>query len=123
MEHTPKNMALQLGALIALIVSISSLLVLLFGIINLVFPDAAAASWEYSNAQEGIRYAIASLLVFFPTYLLLTRKVNVARRHESGLYHTLTKWLVYAALLVGGLVMLGDLVAVIMAFLNGELTT
>lgn len=123
MDNTPKTMAMQLGAFISLFTSIGSLLVLLFSIINLAFPDAAESYYSYNNYQDSIRYAIAMLVVFFPTFITLTRKVNVARRNESGLYLTITKWLVYFALLIGGLVILGDLVAVIMAFLNGELTT
>lgn len=123
MEHTPKNFALQAGALITLYVSISSFIVLLFGTINLLLPDVAFDYWQYQGAEDGIRYSIAMLVVFFPTYLLLTRTVNQAKRKESNLYFTLTRWVVYISLLVGGLVILGDLVAVILAFLNGELTT
>jgi hypothetical protein len=64
------------------------------------------------------------LLVFLPTYLILTRVVNNTRRAASiGTYLNLTKWLIYLSLLVGGGVLLGNLVAVIMAFLEGELTT
>jgi hypothetical protein len=64
------------------------------------------------------------LLVFFPTYIYLTRKVNKQRRQETDdSYLGLTKWLVYLSLLVGGGVLLGDMVAIILALLNGELTT
>jgi hypothetical protein len=64
------------------------------------------------------------LLVFFPTYIYLTRKVNSYRRKETNeSYLGLTKWLVYLSILVGGGVLLGDMVAIILAFLNGELTT
>lgn len=121
-EHTPKNFALQLGALITLYVAMSSLIILLFSIINISFKDALDGYWEYSNNQDSVRYAIASLLIFFPTYLYLTRLVNQARRHESALYHTLTRWLVYLSLVVGGLIILGNGVALIMTFLNGEIT-
>jgi len=64
------------------------------------------------------------LLVFFPTYLALTRQVNKNRRTETNsAYLGLTKWLLYLSLLVGGGVLLGDAVAVILSFLEGELTT
>lgn len=122
MENTAKNFALQLGSLIALYTSVTSLLVALFGIITLAYPDAADSYWQYENASQSIRFAIAVLIVFFPTYLLLTRKVNTIRRKEHGTYLTLTKWLIYLSLLVGGAVLLGDFVAVINGFLSGELT-
>lgn len=123
METTAKNFALQLGALAALYVSITSLMVLLFGIINIHFPDSASAYYEYDSAQSGIRFSIAILLVFFPTYLVLARVVNKARRSAGGTYLTLTRWMIYLSLLVGGFVLLGDLVSVLYTFLNGEITT
>ena len=101
MEQTPKQFALQIAALITLYVSISAFLILLFGLINLTYPDAAEDYWQIQSSQSGIRYAIAALIVFFPAYLVLTRVVNQARRHASNLYHTLTKWFVYLSILVG----------------------
>ncbi len=63
------------------------------------------------------------LVVFFPTYIILTRLVNTIRRTEKGgTYLTLTRWLIYISLLIGGGVLLGDLVTVLLGFLNGELT-
>lgn len=120
--NTAKNFALQLGALLALYVSLTTLLVVLFGIINISFPDALDTIWEYESAQSGIRFGIAMLIVFAPTYFALTRMVNKTRRNEQGAYMTLTKWLIYLSLLLGGGVILGDLVAIINAFLNGEIT-
>ncbi|MEM9336273.1 MAG: DUF5671 domain-containing protein [Patescibacteria group bacterium] len=123
MNHTARSFVLQLGALISLYISLSFLLVLLFGIINLAFPDAAESYWAAESAHSSIRIGIAMLLVFFPTYIVLTRMVNQIRRVDTdGQYLTLTKWLIYLSLLIGGLVLLGDLVAVIMTFLEGEIT-
>jgi hypothetical protein len=120
--NTAKNFALQLGSLIALYASLSSLLVVTFGVINIIYPDVAAGYWEYDSTQSSIRFGIAMLLVFFPTYLFLTRLVNEIRRKETGAYLALTKWVVYLSILVGSLVLLGDFVTVILAYLNGEIT-
>lgn len=123
-NNTAKHFVLQLGSLITLYLSISFLLVLLFNIINLIYPDAVEGYWEIESSSNSVRLGIAMLIVFFPTYLVLTRKVNVLRRRETNnAYLGLTKWLMYISLLIGGGVLLGDLVAVILAFLNGELTT
>lgn len=123
-QHTAKDFAVQLGALISLYVSISFLLVLLFGIITLLFPAAGEGYYEYSSATDGVRLGVALVVVFFPTYLILTRMVNQARRTsvEGSAYLGLTKWLVYLSLLAGGLVLLGDLATTIMTYLNGDLT-
>lgn len=122
-NHPAKHFALQLGSLASLYLSLSFLLVLIFAVINLVFPDATDSVWQIESASSSARLGIAMVIVFFPTYLILTRQVNQARRQEQqGSYLGLTKWLVYLSLLIGGAVLLGDLVAVIMAFLEGEIT-
>ncbi len=122
-HHTAKHFVLQLGSLASLYVSLSFLLVLLFGIINLRFPDPTEGYWALESAASSVRIGIAIVVVFFPTYLILTRIVNRLRRTgASDTYLALTKWLVYLSLLIGGGVLLGDLVAVIIGFLEGELT-
>ena len=64
---------------------------------------------------------IAMVVVFFPTYLVLTRYVNRMRRNEqSDQYLTLTKWLIYLSLLAGVLTLLVDLVIVLNYFLEGD---
>jgi hypothetical protein len=124
MENTtPKHFVLQLGSLISLYISLGFLLALLFGIINLKFPDATEGYGAIESAGSAVRLGIAMVIVFFPTYLVLTRLVNKLRRKEKNAsYLNLTKWLVYLSLLVGGGVLLGDLVAVIMSFLEGDIT-
>jgi hypothetical protein len=120
--NTARNFALQLGSLIALYVSLSALIMVVFGVIEVRYPDDATWYGVYDGAQTGIRFGIAMLVVFFPTYIVLTRIVNEIRRKETGTYLTLTKWLVYLSLLIGGSILLGDLVAVILTYLNGEIT-
>jgi hypothetical protein len=122
-NHTAKHFVLQLGSLIGLYISVSFLLVLIIGIVNLRFPDAAEGYWAIESATAGVRIGIAMVMVFFPTYLILTRIVNRLRRSEgSGAYLGLTKWLIYLSLLIGGVAILIDLVMVINTFLEGELT-
>ncbi|MCA9363464.1 hypothetical protein KC851_04040 [Candidatus Kaiserbacteria bacterium] len=123
-KNTAKHFVLQLGSLASLYLSLSFTLVLLFGVINLTMPDAADSIWEINQAKEGIKIGFAMVIVFFPTYLALTRIVNRNRRRSSEHnYLGLTKWLIYLSLLVAGAVLLGDLVAVVMAYLDGDITT
>ena len=118
-----RSFVMQLASLVTLFVSIPAFITLVFSIINLQFPDAAEAYWQMESAESSIRYSIAVLVIFFPAYLYLTRKVNEARRGEGELYHTLTKWVIYLGLLIAGIVILTDLAVVVYTFLNGELTT
>lgn len=120
--NTARNFALQLGSLIALYISLSAIITVVFGVINVLHPDATEGYWAYDSAQQGIRIGVAMVVVFFPTYIVLTRLVNQVRRKETGAYLVLTKWLVYLSILVGGCILLGDLVVVILTYLNGEIT-
>ncbi len=123
-NHTAKHFVLQLGSLASLYLSVAFFIVLIFGFINLKFPDAIEDVWSIEQAASNIRLGFAMVIVFFPTYLILTRQVNKNRRLSNDTsYLTLTKWLIYLSLLVGGAVLLGDLVAIILGFLGGELTT
>jgi len=122
-NHTAKHFVLQLGSLISLYLSLAFFLVLSFGFINLLFPDSLDSLWQMESAAGSIRIGFAMVVVFFPTYLVLTRMVNQNRRQsKDNAYLGLTKWLIYLSLLVGGLVLLGDMVAIIIGFLEGELT-
>lgn len=124
MENTPRNVVVQVGSLIALYLSASFLLTLVFGLITIAYPSETDSYWEIESATDSIRLGIAMLIVFFPTYLVLTRLMNKFRRTEAGaLYQSVTKWLIYISLLLGGLILLGTLVTTIYTFLNGDLTT
>ncbi len=101
-NHTAKHFVLQLGSLVSLYVSLGFLLALLFSIINIVYPDAIDDYWTIESNHDTVRVGIAMLVVFFPTYLVLTRTVNKIRRSAGGTdtYLSLTKWLVYLSLLL-----------------------
>ncbi len=122
--NKPKQFVVQLGALITLYVSLTALISLLFAVINIVFPDTADSLYVSENARDSVRIGIAFLVIVTPVFLFLTRASNQDRRKNSkGEYSTLTKWLVYLSLLVAGGVLLGDLITLIIYFLNGEITT
>lgn len=123
-NHIAKHFALQLGSLVSLYLSVGFFLSLVFGLLTLSFPDAADSSWVVEQASNTIRLGFAMVVVFFPTYLTLTYLVNKNRRTDKeASYLGLTKWLIYLSLLVGGAVLLGDLVAIVYAFLEGDITT
>lgn len=119
---TPKDFFLQLGIVAALYVSVISLINLLFQTINYAFPDELA---HYGDPYSGgIRVAIASLLIIFPLYLALSwfaEKLfrTAPEKRELGV----RRWLMYLTLFAAGIAVIVDLVALINAFLGGELTT
>ena len=122
-QNIPKLFAIQFGSLVTLYVSVTTLLVLLFNIINVVFPDALTYYSTSEGARAAIRTAIATTVVFFPAYLVLMRYSNRMRLSTTqGEYTSVMRWLIYLSLLIAGLILLGDLVTLLLYFLNGEIT-
>ncbi len=121
--ETPKQLAIQAGALISLYLSLTFTILLAFSLINLFFPDSVDSVWRINSYQSSLRWSTSMVIVFLPTYLTLTRITNRHRRQAgNNSYLKLTKWFIYLSLLIAGLVILGDLVSIIYTFLNGELT-
>ncbi|MBI2474310.1 MAG: hypothetical protein HYV68_01280 [Candidatus Taylorbacteria bacterium] len=113
-----------MGWLIALYASVISLINLLFATINQVFPDPLNQGYYYGGYSGGIRAAIATLVVFFPVYVLITRylrKSFVADPSKRELW--VRRWLVYLTLFLSSLAVVVDIIVLINSFLGGELST
>jgi len=123
-KMSPKDFFLYLAAAVTLYISAGSLIRLLFEIIDAVFPDRLDAVRSFYGAGGALRFAIASLIIIFPLYLFvvwLIRKdiiKNVAKYELS-----IRKWFIYFTLFLAGAVVVGDLIALVNIFLNGEITT
>jgi len=123
MKTSPKDIFLHLLAIIALYASAISFLTLAFQYANLAFPDTLEYSYAIDAAYSRIRMAISFLIIAFPVYLFVMRffekdyKKNPEKRKL-----TVRKWLIYFTLFVAALVILGDLIALINNFLEGDLT-
>ncbi len=118
---TAKDFFLWLGAMVALYVSAISLILLVHQFINVLFPNALEYTLSYSSSM---RFAIASLIVFFPLYIWLTRILHqdirkIPERKELWV----RKWLIFLTLFIGGITLAIDLVMLVNTFLNGDLTT
>ena len=91
---------------------------------NVFLPDPLADGAYYlSGAYGAIRWAISSLIVVFPVYLWSTRFLNkLYQKSPDKKDLRIRKWLVYFTLFAAGLIIIGDLVALINNLLGGELT-
>ncbi len=123
-KTSARDFFLHLGVIVTLYVSAVSLLRLLFEIINISFPDQLAYQYYGNPYSTGIRMAIASLLIMFPLYLILTWLLNrdyarVPEKRELWI----RKWLIYITLFVAGLTLAIDLIVLLHYFLGGEITT
>lgn len=116
---------MHLLAIITLVASAISFGSLLFSLIELKFPDQAVDYFYNSRSvyEGSIRWAIAMLVVMFPVFFFVARflRRDVARHPEKKEF-AIRKWLIYLTLFGAALVVIGDLVAILNSFLQGELT-
>ena len=116
----PKDIFIQLLAIITLYISAISFITLLFQIINVIFPDPLN---YYYNPGGAIRWALSSLVVIFPVLVWISRFLykDLAANPEKAEFR-LRKWLIYFTLFAAAVIILGDLITLIYNFLEGDLT-
>lgn len=94
---------------------------LAFSFIEFIFRDALDPS-ELQRGVSGMRWAIASLVVGYPIFIFLGRRLAAARRADPNRRTSrVSAWLTYVTLIFAALTLIGDLVAVVYQFLAGEL--
>lgn len=131
MEHkkiTPLFFFLSLGTVAALIASVSAFLNLAFETLNHALPDVLTDSFTYGYANysyEGVRSALALLIIIFPVFLVLERYWSKASRDValSEWNTTLRKWALYLILFLASITVITDLVILVRYFVSGEITT
>lgn len=115
---------MHLLAITTLIVSAVSFGVLLFEYINIHVPDIVSDPYfSRSSHFSSLRYAMATLVIVFPVFLwvswFITKDIlKFPEKKELKI----RKWLLYLTLFISALVIIGDLVALMRSFLEGELS-
>jgi hypothetical protein len=123
MKTSPKDFFLHLGVIVTLYISTISLLTLIFQIANIALPDRLETYVYFDPYSTGLRWAIASLFIVFPLYLILSWLLNRDYRFNPAKRElTIRKWLIYITLFGAGIALATDLVTLINYFLGGEIT-
>ena len=121
-KTSPKDIFLQLLSIVTLYGSAVAFLTLLFQFINVKFPDALDY-YGASSAYRSIRFAVSSFIIVFPVYIWVMRFLERSYKAEPERKEIrIRKWLVYFTLFAAGLIIMGDLVALVNSFLGGEVT-
>jgi len=95
----------------------------IFTLIERWFPDPVAPRYYYSNGYYEMASALASIIIAFPIYLLVTRYIlREVQAHPEKLDSPVRKWLTYLALFIAAGCVVGDLITFLTYFLRGELT-
>jgi hypothetical protein len=96
---------------------------LAFQLINRWLADPLfTAQQQFANYE--LTWSLASILIAFPLYLLISRTVlREAAADPEKLDSSIRKWLTYLALVVAACVFMGDLITALAFLLRGELTS
>ena len=123
MKTSPKDIFLHLVGIIALIASAISFLTIVFQCVNIFFPNSLDGYYSSQSAYSGVRWGISFLVVAFPVFVFVMRsfRKEYAENPEKRSL-PIRKWLLYFALFIAALVILGDVVALLNNFLEGDLT-
>jgi len=125
-EHTkvtPKDFFLWVGAMAALYFSVGSFIILSFEYIERLVGTTAVIG--YDPYSDSIRFAIASLIVLFPVYVIITRMLQGDIRNNPEKKNIwVRKWLIFLTIFGSAIALVIDLIVLINTFLAGEeLTT
>lgn len=121
-RNLPRDVFLHLLAIVTLYWSAVSFVTLMWQYINYFFPDVLNNIY-YNGFNEAIRFAVSSLIIVFPIFILVSWYLNKIYRREYAVRESkIRKWLLYLTLFIAALVIIGDLVTVINTFLGGEIT-
>ncbi len=123
-KNLPRDVFLYLLAIVALGMTAVNFGTLLFQFINIYVLDVIADQFRYQSAYySSIRWAVSTLIIVFPVFLWVSRflKRDIDRNPEKRELK-IRKWLLYLTLFVAGVVIIGDLVALVYNYLQGELT-
>ncbi|GEM_PF-132092 len=121
------EIVLNLFSFVLLGIVATALGTLFYQIINKYFPDALAigsySSYSNKMSTDAIHYSIAALIIAFPIYYVsMCLWFRSFSRDEGKTETRLTKWLTYLVLLVVSITIIGDLIATVFTFLQGELS-
>jgi len=108
---------LYLVSFITLYITALSFGALVFSFVGIWFPDPL----RFGGGVP--RTAIASLIVAFPIFLVITRALHKSATQDPERKDSrVKKWLTYLTLVIAAGVLIGDLITVLSSLLGGELT-
>src|SRR4051812_33732425 len=123
-KMSPLYFFLSLGVVVTLITSVTAFINLTFEILNRRFPDILTSYYQYGFSMgdnEGLRTALALLIIIFPVFLIITRywtKMSTAALSRFDMQ--LRKWVLYFILFLSAVTLVSVLVTLVRYFISGE---
>ncbi len=120
-RNMPRDVFLHLLAIVTLYWSAVSFITLLWQTINHFMPDFL--NYYPGSITEPLRFAVASLIIVFPVFILTSWYLNkIYRREYAARESKIRKWLLYLTLFVASITVIVDLVMVVLNLLSGDAT-
>ncbi|MBI3631519.1 MAG: hypothetical protein HY219_01480 [Candidatus Staskawiczbacteria bacterium] len=120
-RNLPRDVFLHLFAIVTMYWSAISFITLCWQYINYFFPDVLNYNYGYTGFAGPIRFAVSSLIIVFPLFILISWILNKIYAKEAQVRESkIRKWLIYFTLFIASLVIVGDLTSIINTFLGGE---
>lgn len=121
-RQLPRDVFLYFLMIFALGTAAANMGNILFQFINLYVPGEVGYNF-FGSAQSAIRFAVSSLVIVFPVLVWVLRFLNRDIKKEPAKRDLkIRKWLLYFTLFVTGIIVIGDLVALVYSFMQGDLT-
>lgn len=121
-RQLPRDVFLYFLMIFALATAAANLGSILFQFINLYVPGDAGYNF-FGSAQSTIRFSVSSLVIVFPVLVWVLRFLARDMAAQPGKRDLkIRKWLLYFTLFVTGIIVVGDLVALVYSFMQGDLT-
>lgn len=121
-RNLPRDVFLHLFAVFTMYWSAISFITLCWQYVNYFFPDILDYSYGHVGFAGPIRFAVSSLVIVFPLFILVSWLLNKIYVKEAQVRESkIRKWLIYLTLFITSLVIIVDLIFVIDTFLGGEI--
>lgn len=97
--NVPRDVFLHLFSMVALYWVAISFITLCWQYINYFFPEPLLMDYGTASYVFAIRFAVASLFVMFPLFMLVSWYLNVIYHKEASVRESkIRKWLIYLTL-------------------------
>lgn len=114
---SPKDFFINLGVIALTYFIVANMLSLIFNAIDFKFP----ASLNAGSYIPDISFALSALIIGFPMLLVLSKMLAKGESMEPAKRELpVRKWLAYLTLFIAGIVVIGDLIALLSTFLRGD---
>jgi hypothetical protein len=115
---------IYLMSFVSLYVVVGSAIGLYYTFLDHLYPDPAWGDGNIEAMLDGVRYAIAAIVIAFPLFLILSLVLQrVVRQAPDSHKQPVARWLTYLTMFLAAAVMMGDVITLLYYFLDGSLTT